>query len=491
MNRFGMNMNGPIRKDELILPNWAVTGPIVTFFVAYAACTVFWGHAMPFEHAFLASLTVVMFFIGVRQMSMTWQRKKERTFVRNLFILALVLRVIWVIYGYASYNESVYGKIDGFGDDNGWYMDYAKGIVNWFRADVKVPFSELRMYFASSVDDSGYPLWLAILFLITDSDDVLLPLLIKALMSAYSCLCIYHIARRHFGEGTARLAGLFMCFNPYMYFWCSCMLKETEMIFLCCVFVNETDKAISSPKGLTFMGLLPGLLAGSALFFFRAPLAVVCFLSIFTHVVFASRRVLSAGKKVMAGVMVALVLMVGMGERLRTQTRTIMETVQSDTQQSNMEWRSNRKGGNAFAKYAGAAVFAPLIFTLPFPTFNMANEDQIMQLAMSGASYIKNILSFFVIIVMIMLLISGEWRRHVFILAYTLGYLAMLVLSTFAQGARFHMPVMPMLLLFAGYGVQIAKGNAKIKRGLTWALMIEVVACLAWNWFKLKGRGMI
>ena len=25
-------------------------------------------------------------------------------------------------------------------------------------------------------------------------------------------------------------------------------------------------------------------------------------------------------------------------------------------------------GGNAFAKYAGTAVFAPLIFTIPFPT---------------------------------------------------------------------------------------------------------------------------
>ena len=92
---------------------------------------------------------------------------------------------------------------------------------------------------------------------------------------------------------------------------------------------------------------------------------------------------------------------------------------------------------------------------------------------------------------MLLMLISGEWRRHVFILAYTLGYLMVLVMSTFAQSGRFHMPIMPMLMLFAAYGVQMAKGNAKMRRGYTIVLVLEVVVCLAWNWFKLKGRGMI
>jgi multisubunit Na+/H+ antiporter MnhE subunit len=112
-----------------------------------------------------------------------------------------------------------------------------------------------------------------------------------------------------------------------------------------------------------------------------------------------------------------------------------------------------------------------------------------MQLA--GGSYIKNILSFFVIIVMMLLLISGEWRKHVFIIAYTVGYHMVLVMSSFAQSGRFHMPVMPIILLFAAYGIQMAKGNQKMQRGFTIALVLEVIICLAWNWFKLKGRGMV
>ena len=156
-----------------------------------------------------------------------------------------------------------------------------------------------------------------------------------------------------------------------------------------------------------------------------------------------------------------------------------------------MEWRRHRQGGNDFAKYAGAAVFAPLIFTIPFPTFNVSSEGQILQRMLSGGNYIKNIFSFFVIWILMVMLITGEWRQHVFILAYTCGYLASLTLSHFAQSSRFHMPVWPMIMLFAAYGIQVAKTKPRIRSAFMWALVIEVFICLAWNWFKLKGRGMI
>ena len=92
---------------------------------------------------------------------------------------------------------------------------------------------------------------------------------------------------------------------------------------------------------------------------------------------------------------------------------------------------------------------------------------------------------------MFLMLISGEWRKHVFILAYTLGYLASLALSNFAHSSRFHMPIWPFLMMFAAYGIQMAKANVKYRRWFTIALVAEVFICLVWNWFKLKGRGMI
>ena len=205
----------------------------------------------------------------------------------------------------------------------------------------------------------------------------------------------------------------------------------------------------------------------------------------------ASQRVMSLGKKILVGVLVGALLLVSCGDNIKMQAEELIEEVQSDQQKENMEWRGRREGGNAFAKYAGAAVFAPLIFSIPFPTYNQAHEGQLLQVQLSGGSYIKNILSFFVIIVFIMMLISGEWRRHVFILAYTIGYHIVLVMSTFAQSGRFHMPVIPMLMIFAAYGIQIAKTNARVRKWFPIVLVIEIAVCLFWHWFKRKGRGMI
>ena len=322
-----------------------------------------------------------------------------------------------------------------------------------------------------------------------------MPMMVKCIVSAYCAICMYNVAKRHYGDGVARVAAIFICLNPNMIYWCGCMFKEAEMVFLCCLAVDNFDRVLTSGKQFTFQSLLPGVLAALALMFFRTALGLVMFLAVFAHIVMASQRVMSLGKKILAGVLVALVLAVSMGDRIMTQSRQLVERAQSDAQEKNMEWRANRKdsGGRtqSFAKYASAAVFAPLIFTIPFPTFNQADEGQLRQVLLSGGSYIKNIFSYFVILVMFMMLISGEWRRHVFILAYTVGYHVVLVMSEFAQSGRFHMPVWPMLMLFAAYGIQIAKSNARVRKWFPIVLVLEVVVCLVWNWFKLKGRGMI
>ena len=205
----------------------------------------------------------------------------------------------------------------------------------------------------------------------------------------------------------------------------------------------------------------------------------------------ASSKIISLTKKIIVAAIVCVTIFVGFGDRIIQQSKGYLDVVRSDAQQTNMEWRSTRSGGNSFAKYASASVFAPLIFSIPFPTLNMAHEWQLSQVQLSGGNYIKNILSFFVIIVLLLLLLSGEWRKHVFILAYLCGYLVVLVFSGYAQSGRFHMPIWPMLMLFAAYGVQIAKGNVRLRRGFNMVLMAEVLVCLIWNWFKLKGRGLI
>ena len=492
MRNYGMGMFMPVRKGDLVIPGWIVGMSVLFFFIAFAACSIVWGYPMEMRDAIIASLSIILFFYAGRSFSISWQRNSEKTFVRNILWVGFAIRMVWVLYNYFFFNPSYHNNTYGDTADVDWYMPFGEAIAQWIRNGFDVPFSNLIKEWHSAIDDIGYPMWLAIEYLLTGSNsDVFVPFVVKAFVSAYCAVLIYNIANRHYGVGTARLAAIFVMLNPNMIYWCGNMFKETEMVFLCCLAIDNFDRVLSSGKRFTFKNLLPGMLAGLALFFFRSALGAVFFMAVFAHVVMASNRVLSVGKKIIAGVLVAATLLVAMGDRIRTQSQDLIEKAQSDYQDKNMEWRAERKGGNSFAKYAGAAVFAPLIFTIPFPTFNAANNAQVLQMQLSGGSYIKNIFSFFVILVMILMLISGEWRRHVFIIAYTVGYLVVLVMSEFAQSGRFHMPIWPMLMLFAAYGIQIAKGNTRIRRGYTIVLVAEVFVCLAWNWFKLKGRGMI
>ena len=460
LRRFGLDTNASVGYGSLSIPNWLIGKSIVFFFVAFALCTLVWGYPMEWRDAVIASLSVVLFFYGGKQLSIVSARKTEKTFIRSVFWAGLVARLLWVLYCYFIFNPDYYETTWGDSADVEWYMPFGKAIADWLTGESGLSFEQLQVRWQAQIDDVGYPTWLAVEYLLTfRTSDVFVPFVIKAIVSAYCAVCIYNVANRHYGAEVARMAAIY--------------------------------KTLMSGKKLSFQGLIPGLLAASSLFFFRAALGIVLYLAIFAHVVMASNRVLSFGKKIIAGVLVLLTLLLALGDSIRTQSQDLTAKAQSDYQKTNMEWRSTRSGGNEFAKYATKAVFAPLIFSIPFPTFNVALESQVLQRQLSGGSYIKNILSFFVIMVMFILLISGEWRRHVFILAYTVGYHVVLALSVFAQSGRFHMPVIPMLMLFAAYGIRAAKTNARWRRMFTLVVVLEVAVCLVWNWFKLKGRGLI
>lgn len=490
MQKYGMGMYMPYQADTTI-PKWLLEC-IGFFFIAMFACWVIFGRVPNWDLVFVASLSVVLFFGISNSMSKRLSNVSEKRFLKNIFYVGFTIRIIWMLYLYFIFSPTYYGTTFGDGADVEWYIPFGQAIADWIMNDTYSTLPQIIDSYMSAIDDVGYPMILAIEYALTGKEsDVFVPMLVKSIMGAYCALLIYHVAKRHFGVGTARIAALFACLNPNMIYWCGSMMKEAEMIFFCCLAVDKLDQGLSSGNKLTLRALWPGLLAGLVLFFMRTALGLALFLGVLAHIVLASDKIISLAKKIIAGILVLTTLSIGVGDRIIEQSKGYLESVRSDSQQVNMEWRSNREGGNSFAKYAGAAVFAPLIFTIPFPTLNMAHEGQLTQVLLAGGNYIKNLFSFFVITVLFLMLISGDWRRHVFILAYTCGYLVVLVFSGFAQSGRFHMPIWPMLMIFAAYGVQLAKGNKYIRNGFHQVVLLEVLACLAWNWFKLAGRGLI
>ena len=450
MRNYGMGAYA--QRRDYRMPSWLIGRSVLFFFIALFACLVVYGYVPGMDLLLTACISVLVFFFGAQSMANSWAKASEKRFLHNVFITGLLIRLLWIVYLYFVFNPNHYGNTFGDRADTEWYMAFGKDLAAWMRGDVALPLSGVIDRNMSAIDDVGYPMWLGVIYLLTgDISDVFIPFVVKSVVGAYCATLIYRVAKRHFGIGTARIAAIFVCLNPNMIYWCGTMMKEAEMVFFCCLAVDKFDEVLSSGQRLTLRALWPGLLAGLVLFFMRTVVGLALFMAVFTHIVFSSRRILSIGKKIVLGLLIVTTVFIAIGDRTISQAKGYLEMVQSDTQKTNMEWRSS-SSGNTFAKYAGTAVFAPLIFTLPFPTLNVANEVQYTQMQLSGGSFIKNIFSFFVIIVMIQFLITGEWRKHVFVIAYTCAYLVVLVFSAFAQSGRFHMPIWPMLMIFAAYG---------------------------------------
>ena len=105
-----------------------------------------------------------------------------------------------------------------------------------------------------------------------------------------------------------------------------------------------------------------------------------------------------------------------------------------------------------------------------------------------GGNFVKNIRSFFTRGAIIMLLWKKRWRAHTLIGAFLIAYLVILTFSAFAQSERFHMPAIPLELIFAACGVSLMTN--KYKKYFNAWLVLMFVADIAWAWFKLRGRGL-
>ena len=470
-------------------PKWISNKSIQLFFFVLILTNVVWNqYALSISYILVSSISVVLFFYGTNVLTKKWGVYSPAVFVKKIFQVGLIVRLIWCVFIY-FFNIDHYDSPVGSMEDTGFYMmtakECAESLANGSLEFLDIWFNNYNV----ALDDIGYPIFLGLQYLVTfNISDVVIPFIFKSVLGAFSCILIYKVARRHFGEAVARITGIMCMFYPHMIYWCGSMMKEAEMVFLCCWFVERMD-AVFMSKQFNLKALIFGSLLAFSLYLFRSALGIVAFGVVFISLFLSENRFISSSKKTVIAIVVSLVLLVSIGGQMKSQFAVMYNKVAGDAQAENMEWRSNRKGGNEMAKYAGAAVFAPLIVTIPFPTMVEANALQVIQMQMVGGNFIKNITSFFVIFVIFSLVINKEWRKHAFILLFMLGYLAVLVVSGYAQSGRFHIPIMPLEMLFAAYGITILPKNKH--HWFNYALIFEFVVCIAWNWFKLKGRGMI
>lgn len=480
-----------VSKMPDAFPKWLSQYSIVIYILALAVVTFMYSaYSLPWYYMLSGVVAVLVFFLYgstvVKQTSID-RIHKEKRFEKRIFLIAFIPRVLFTLLLYWIFMEN-YG--DAFGFEHGdahYYDEQAREFADAMR-EGKFFDTWNRVSQHIDISDLGYAAYVGFIYWLT-GNSILIVRILKCLLSTWTVLLIYRLAKRNFDEPTARIAAIFCALWPNFWYYCGVHLKETEMVFLGVLFVEQAEQMLRS-RQFTAWKIIPVLLIVAAIFTVRTPLGLVALLSLVFSVVMSSTKVVSWGKRIIVGFLAVALIGVVAGNRIEEKSNELLQKVQQNEQSINMQWRGERDHGNAFAKYAGKSVFAPLILTIPFPSMVRPFEGQDVQQFLNGGNFVKNIMSGFTIFAIIMLLMSGKWREHLLPLSFMLGYLVVLVMSTFAQSERFHQPATPFEFMFAAYGLSIVLTKPKYKRWFTYWCGLMFVACIAWNWFKMAGRGL-
>ena len=210
---------------------------------------------------------VLTFFLYSSQLTRKWAHISEKRFLKKLFQTALTIRIIWMIFSYIFYTVMTgkpfeYESADAFGYHNEgiWIADLIQsGHLNvWFEKMKNRP------------SDSGYTFFLGWQYLITGKS-ILVERLIKCLLGAYTCILIYKLSKRNFGDVVARMAAIFCMLMPNLILYCGLHTKEIEMVFITVACIERADWMFRD-KQFSFSEIAPPMILAGSLFFFRTVL---------------------------------------------------------------------------------------------------------------------------------------------------------------------------------------------------------------------------
>ena len=447
---------------------------------------LYYGNFMPWYWAVAGIIEVLLFYGLSTYWEKQWNHIQPVQFEKKLFAFTLLFRFIW-IFGYYAFTTSVWNtpweQPIGTAMDSYAYFDEAVWLREMIlQGDVSPYLEYLKM---GSLSDAGYPVFLALWNLLTNNN-ILLSRVPNAFFDAWTVILTYRIAKRNFGDRIARLSALFTLLIPMMSFYSAVTMKESLMVMLSMWALERGDVLIRERK-FKSMNLFYLIIISLLVSLFRTALAWVILLTFICAVILSSERLLNKSRRV---AYIAVLIIGGItlfGGTIIEQSEELFE--QAESTGANFEYRANRKGGNKLVANLSKGMLAPLALTIPFPTM-VTIEGQNIQQLQNGGFYLKNILSFFNIFAIFILLKRKKWRDNVTILAFLAGYLMVLALSSFIQSGRFHHPVIPIEMILGAYGICSIR-NRKDAKLFDFFLVLEFLVIIFWNGFKLKGRGVI
>lgn len=448
------------------------------YFISLAIVSIiFINHMMKFDFLIIGIAWILLFFLLSVRYTRKWADIPEKNYIRKLFFTALTFRIVWVLFSYIYYFIKT-GLPFEFGSSDA--LAYHDAAI-WMK---EIGWSQTMDYLSTkSIADSGYPIYLTILYTIF-GDSVLIVRILKAVLGAWSCVLLYKLASRNVGEEAGRMAGIFCCLMPNLIMYCGLHLKEIEMIFLTIAALERADNLLRTK--VTFWKVLLVAALVISLFTFRTVLGVTVIFAIGTSLVFSSSTMMSSWNRVVLITWAIIAIMVMAGGTIANEAQSLWEH-RSENQTAKRDWQVRK--GVEWAKYATGTVMAPMMFVLPFPTMVDVDEQYNQQLIHAG-NYVKNFMGIFVIIAVFdAILRRKNWRDLSLLGSFVISYLGVICMSGFANSERFLLPGLPFLLIMAAYGISILD-----KSYFNWVKLwywVVPVMVIGWAVFKLGSRGIL
>ena len=462
-------------------PNRVAMRAITVYLISLAIVSaVFFRYMMLWGYIVLGITWVAGFFLLTQRWSESWRRLPEKYYLRRLIQAALILRLVWVVLSYFYYIYATGTPFEFDAADAVGYHEEAKWLST---SDWSMTWD---YYFGSQfhgVSDVGYPLYLSLLYRLF-GPIIIIPRIIKAFLSAYTCILIYKVTSRLVGEDMGRLAGIISALMPNLVIYCGYHMKETEMLFLEVAFLERADYLLRTSRMKFWDVFFPSLLALS-LFFFRTVLGVAAGFSLATAVLVSNapsmKRNLKRASLVLWGIL--CVLVIGGG--------TIMNEIEGyweERDENIVQKRAEQTArGNQWAQYATGAVMAPMVFVLPFSTMVNVDEQYAQQAKHSG-NYVRNFMGFFAILAFYEAFRRKKWRDFALPGSFIIAYLGVVALSGFSNSERFLLPGLPPLILLWTYGITTLRKQT-FKLFNPWCVLVVLME-VAWAYFKLGSRGL-
>lgn len=457
---------------------------IVVYIVALVLISVYYySYAMDIRFITIGFICVLGFFSITSFFSKEWQSLNKSNYIESLFIVAIILRFIWVLSTYYILNFTNGNPFENNAADS---IAYHRG-ADWLR---EYSWGQIFKHYyndaqTNGISDVGYPFYLTALYKVF-GPSVLLTRIIKAFISAFTCVLIYKLSSRTFSESTARIAGIMSALMPNLIIYCGYHLKETEMIFLEVAFLERLDYLFRSSKVSFWSIVLTTVLAGS-LFFFRTALGTASLFCALTTLLLYSSPTLKKGwrRAALIGWGFLCILLLG-GGKIATDVEEMWEDKDINQRYKREEQVSR---GYQWSDYATGTVMAPLMIVLPFATMIDIDLDQQNQLVKSGGNYIRNFMGFFALIAIYEAIRRKKWRNYSLIGSFAIAYLGVVAFSGFSNSERFLLPGLPCLIMMWAYG--IATLREKTYRLLTPWCVVVILMEFGWAFFKLGSRSLL